>query len=102
MDISQSDIYWRIQSANEDLGYSTQSQLPSNAAANLGLTTNSNGPSSSNTPLDTPFDPMEHALASSAALDPRAFSSNFILPRFASGGPAGNFGFGMAIAEPEM
>ncbi|SCZ96310.1 BZ3500_MvSof-1268-A1-R1_Chr8-2g10108 [Microbotryum saponariae] len=36
---------------------------------------------------------------SPSALDPSSFSSQFILPRFASGGPGDAFGFGVAVAE---
>ena len=70
------DIYWKIQSANEEMFPST-------------------------TPL-TPFDPMSHARLSPGAFDPSGFSSNFILPRFASGGPTGAYAFGPAIVEPEV
>lgn len=82
---SQTDMYWRIQSANEDmrLGFS-MSGLPSATG-----TTNS------------PFDSMQHARLSPSILDPNSFSSNFILPRFAAGGPGGAFGYDLAIAEPE-
>lgn len=46
------------------------------------------------------FDPMEHAKLNSAALDPMNFTSEFIVPRFASGGQAGEFGQGPYIVEP--
>lgn len=75
---SSSEIFWRIQEANEAM-FSSQPSAPT-----------------------TPFDPMSHARLSPGAFDPTSFSSNFILPRFASGGPAGAYGFGPAIVEPEV
>lgn len=72
------DIYWKIQSANEEM-------FPSTTPSSL-----------------TPFDPMSHARLSPGAFDPSGFSNNFILPRFASGGPTGAYAFGPAIVEPEL
>ena len=69
------DVFRRIEEANEEIFGSIQ---------------------------QAPFDPMAHARLSPAAFDPSGFSSNFILPRFASGGPAGAFGYGPAIVEPEL
>lgn len=84
MDLDQ-DIYWRIQQQNQEM---EREMMDYNGANGSG----SNGGA---------FDPLEHTRASSSALDPSAFSGNFHLPRFASGGPAGSYGYGMAIAEPE-
>ncbi|GJN94652.1 hypothetical protein Rhopal_007735-T1 [Rhodotorula paludigena] len=46
------------------------------------------------------FDPMEHARLSPSAFDPNSFSRQFIVPRFASGGPSDPFGLGVGIADP--
>ena len=75
---NENDIYWKIQSANEEM-------FPATTLSSL-----------------TPFDPMSHARLSPGAFDPSGFSSNFILPRFASGGPTGAYAFGPAIVEPEL
>lgn len=124
MDTS-SDLYWRIKNANDDmnLGFSksiTQSNS-SSSASNASLspppgfsassTTSSSLHSNNNynnnkESVANGFDSMSHAKLSPSALDPNGFSSNFILPRFAKGGPLNNgvgnsFGFDLAIAEPE-
>ncbi|TNY22329.1 hypothetical protein DMC30DRAFT_349183 [Rhodotorula diobovata] len=46
------------------------------------------------------FDPMEHARLSPSAFDPSSFSRQFIVPRFASGGPSDPFGLGVGITDP--
>ncbi|GAA6055671.1 hypothetical protein JCM3770_003404 [Rhodotorula araucariae] len=46
------------------------------------------------------FDPMEHARLSPSAFDPNSFSRQFIVPRFASGGPSDPFGLGVGITDP--
>lgn len=75
--------FWRMQSAGQDddgRNHIPLGQTPTGA---------------------TTFDPMEHARASASSLDPASFSSAFMLPAFARGGPAGSFGFDMGIVEPE-
>lgn len=74
-----SDIFWRIAAENELF-----------ASSGTGATNQS------------PFDPMNNARLTPGAFDPSGFSSNFVLPRFASGGPSGQFGFGPAVVEPDV
>ncbi|GAA5963319.1 hypothetical protein JCM21900_006555 [Sporobolomyces salmonicolor] len=45
------------------------------------------------------FDPMSNARLSPSAFDPSSFSGQFIVPRFASGGPADPFGLGVGITD---
>ncbi|GAA5904428.1 hypothetical protein JCM5296_003195 [Sporobolomyces johnsonii] len=45
------------------------------------------------------FDPMSNARLSPSAFDPSSFSGQFIVPRFASGGPADPFGMGVGITD---
>lgn len=128
MDTS-SDLYWRIKNANDDmnLGFSksTTQSNSSSSASNASLSPppgfsassttssslhsnnfNNNSTNSQKDSVANGFDSMSHAKLSPSALDPNGFSSNFILPRFAKGGPMNNgvgnsFGFDLAIAEPE-
>lgn len=45
------------------------------------------------------FQPMDHARLSPSAFDPSNFSSQFVMPRFASG-PSDPFGFGVGVMDP--
>lgn len=81
-----SDSYWRMPSPSDGYSASTPS---------AGVYASSSSGASA-----APFDPMDHARLSPSALDPSAFSSNFIMPRFAASGNGPNFG-GFAVAEPE-
>ncbi|GAA5889725.1 hypothetical protein JCM6882_004301 [Rhodosporidiobolus microsporus] len=65
-------------------------------SGSLGLTT---GGSSGFTGRSTyaAFDPLDNARLSPSAFDPNL---QFVLPRFASGGPSDPFGFGVGVADP--
>lgn len=45
------------------------------------------------------FNPMENARLSPSAFDPNNFSSQFVLPRFASGGQNDPFGMGVSVTD---
>jgi hypothetical protein len=45
------------------------------------------------------FNPMENARLSPSAFDPNNFSSQFVLPRFASGGQNDPFGMGVSVMD---
>lgn len=83
-------------SSNNNINNNINSILPQSSTSTSTSSSNSSGKV-----LNSPFDSMKHARLSPSALDPNGFSSNFILPRFAQGGPTGSFGYDLAIAEPE-
>ncbi|KAI5477837.1 GATA transcription factor [Pseudohyphozyma bogoriensis] len=99
------EMYWRQQSEDDKVGLGStgaRSNSGSSAGGGAGGQQQMDGGGGG---AGGGFDPMEYARLSPSALDPSAFSGQFVTPRFAAQGgggygPAGGYG-SVAVAEPD-
>ncbi|GAA6035491.1 hypothetical protein JCM8097_000278 [Rhodosporidiobolus ruineniae] len=89
----------QAQAGQRGLHRTASEEVQQALSGSLGLSTTGANSGFTGRSAYSTFDPLDHARLSPSAFDPTAFSRQFVMPRFASGGPSDPFNLGLGVVD---